>query len=338
MKKSALGALAALALVTLAAGAARAGEPYPRSTTITGVDWDEGSYKSAGAGADIWATASASDGNVYAAWGDGVVGCRTKVSYGLAVITGGPSANLHVTGCGPAGSGKGKIGALVAVGTTLYAVANLQDGKWPNSSFAVWRSTDRGRTWQKPAWRFAGSDLRPQGFVHYGPGYAGAKDGYVYLTAIKAGGGNPKAIYLMRAPKGSLTAKETYQYFAGSSWSASPAAARPVFQDRAGTNGPSILYNPALGRYLLTVGHGPHGGHLGVFEAQSPTGPWRTVEYEDRWLGITGGDYLGVRFPSRWVSNGGKTLWAVFSCYGGGCGRYHDRYNLMRATLRTQGR
>jgi hypothetical protein len=338
MKNSALGALAALGLVTSVVGAARAGvPPYPASTTITGIQWDESSYESAGGGADIWATASASDGSVYAAWGDGAVGCRAKVSYGTAVLPGSPGVSLKPAGCGPAGVGKGKIGALVAVGTTLYGIVNLQDGRWPSSSFAVWRSSDKGRTWQKPSWRFAGSDLRPQGFVHYGPGYNGAKDGYVYMTAIRSGGA-PKAVYLMRAPKGSLTAKETYQYFGGSSWSPSPAAARPVFEDRAGANGPSILYDAALGRYLLTLAHGNGGGRLGVFEATSPTGPWRTVAYEDRWLGMTGGDYLGVRFPSRWVSDGGKTLWGVFSCWGGGCGRYHDRLNLMRATLRTQGR
>ena len=49
MKSSALGALAALTLVTFAAGTARAvGAPYPPSSTITGVDWDKSTYRSAG--------------------------------------------------------------------------------------------------------------------------------------------------------------------------------------------------------------------------------------------------------------------------------------------------
>ena len=73
-----------------------------------------------------------------------------------------------------------------------------------------------------------------------------------------------------------------------------------------------------------------------MFESKSVTGPWYTVEYEDRWLGVTGGDFLGARFPARWVENGGKTLWAVFSCYGTGSGPYSDRLNLMKATLRTR--
>src|SRR3954453_20898936 len=88
--------------------------------------------------------------------------------------------------------------------------------------------------------------------------------------------------------------------FTGSGWGTSPTVARPVFQDAAGVNGPSILYDQGLGRYLLTVAHGDNGGHLGVFEAASLPGPWHTVEYEDRWLGMTGGSYLGARFPARW--------------------------------------
>ena len=35
----------------------------------------------------------------------------------------------------------------------------------------------------------------------------------------------------------------------------------------------------------------------------------------------------------------GTTLWAVFSCHNqgndGACGQYHDRFNLIKATLRT---
>ena len=35
--------------------------------------------------------------SVYAAWGDGAIGCPGKVSYGLAKLTGGPGART----CGP---------------------------------------------------------------------------------------------------------------------------------------------------------------------------------------------------------------------------------------------
>ena len=71
-----------------------------------------------------------------------------------------------------------------------------------------------------------------------------------------------------------------------------------------------------------------------MFEAPQPWGPWRTVDYEDAWLRIRGGSYLGIELPTRWMSNGGRTVWAIFSCYGRTtCGRYHDRLNLIQATL-----
>jgi hypothetical protein len=113
-----------------------------------------------------------------------------------------------------------------------------------------------------------------------------------------------------------------------------------VFSDKGGVNNPYIVYDRPLGRYLLFVGHGANAGHLGVFEGDEPWGPWRTVEYDSAWLGIPGGDFLGVTVPSAWLSADGKALWAVFSCYdsGGKCGRYQDRYNLISGTLRVTAR
>src|SRR4051812_46437582 len=135
--------LVTLAALILAAGAARAGSPYPDSTLITAIDWDQSSYRYGGLGGDLWPIASAADGTVYAAWGDGRLGCPAYVSYGIAAITGGPSAKLNITDCGPRGSGKGKIGSLLAVGSTLYGGLDPQHPPWPNSTLSIARSTDR---------------------------------------------------------------------------------------------------------------------------------------------------------------------------------------------------
>src|SRR4051794_18410913 len=84
----------------------------------------------------------------------------------------------------------------------------------------------------------------------------------------------------------------------------------------------------------MTAGHGTGSGGLGVFAAPTPMGPWKTVEYDNRWLNIGNGEYLGLRFPGKWISPDGTVLEGVFSCYGRpGCGRYHDRLNLMQAVL-----
>ena len=202
----------------------------------------------------------------------------------------------------PAGAGRGKIGSLLAVGGTLYAVVNLQDRPWPKSSVALWASTDGGASWLRPAWRFAGKDLRPVELVNLGPGYADAPDAYVYMTAARPV--DPaREVFLVRAPADALQDRTQYAYFAGTDATGLPALGRrpgsavPVFADPAGAEGPALVWDAGLGRYLLTAGHGG-GGTLGLFEAQALWGPWSTIGYEARWLGMRGGDYLGS-LPER---------------------------------------
>lgn len=338
-------ALAALTFVPLTAADARARHqtgqaPYPASHLLSGISWDKSTYCNAGEGGDIWSNTTAPGGVVYTAWGDGAIDCHSKVSYGVAKLTGGPNTNLQVVGCGPVGVNKGKFSSLLAIGSTLYAVVNVQDRPWPHNSIGIWRSTDSGKTWQRSSWNFAGTDLRPNAFANFGAGYAGARDGYVYLTAISSGSSSPKSFYLMRAPKEQLGSKAAYQYFSGSAsapaWSTNRSAAVPVFSDSNGVSGAAIVYDTGLRRYILTVGHGK-AGDLGIFEAAEPWGAWSTVDYEGRWLGISSGEYLGVRLPAAWMSGDGKTVWAVFGCYN--CGEpFHDHFNLIKGTFRTAGR
>ena len=352
LRRTALAAGMLLVLGPVAAsgsGSARAAAPYPRSKVVTGVSWETGTHQFAGIGGDLWATTSGADGRVYTAWGDGVGACPAYVSYGTAVVRGGPGAGLVGTGCGPSGYGHGKIVSLLAVGRTLYATALLQGLPGGRTAIAVWRSADRGATWRKPAWTFAGGDLRPGSFVNFGPGYAGARDRYVYLTATRPD--RPTLLYMVRVPRGSLQTKAAYEYLTGSAaapaWTTRPAAASPIFVDPNGVDAPELVYDRGLGRYLLTASHGregANGSYAGVFEGPEPWGPWATVDYRDDWLGIlpAGSSYLGVGFPSAWMADGGRTLWAVFSCWSKtlkltgveACGVYDDRYNLMRATLR----
>jgi Domain of unknown function (DUF4185) len=330
-------------------GAARAAAPYPRSPYITGVTWDRSTYQFGGLGGDLWPTTAGADGKVYAAWGDGVVTCPAYVSFGIAALAGGPSARLQRAGCGPLSFGHGKISGLLDVAGTFYAIVYLQN-RPANADLAVWSSPDHGQTWRKPSWVFPGntSDPLPTSFVNFGEGYGGARDGFVYMLAIK-NEDKPTAVYLMRAPKGRLLSEKSYEYFAGTAsnpvWSKRVGAAEPIFVDSGGVQGPRMNYDAGIGRYLLMVGHGSSGdsgGKLGMFEGQEPWGAWRTVDYQERWLGISGGIFLGVSFPSPWMVNGGKTPWAVFSCWSHKdkrtgtvpCGAYDDRYNLIRATLK----
>lgn len=321
--------------------------PYPRSKVVTGISWDASTYRFGGVGGDLWATTSGADGKVYTTWGDGTVACPVRVSFGVASVAGGPGTTLVRAGCGTAGDKADKLISLLAVDSNLYAIAYLQLLKGASAT-AVWRSADRGATWRRPSWTFPQSELSPAAFANFGPGYAGARDTFVYVIAQRAS--EPTALYMARAPKDRLQVKEAYEYLTGPvaspGWSQSPAAATPVFVDPNGVDTPDLVYDAGIGRFLLTAAHGREGsdgGRVGVFEGPEPWGPWWTIDYRDGWLGIkpAGSSQLGQRFPSVWMADGGRTLWSVFSCWSRtkkttgveACGKYNDRYNLMKASL-----
>jgi hypothetical protein len=56
---------------------------------------------------------------------------------------------------------------------------------------------------------------------------------------------------------------------------------------------------------------------------------------------MRGSWFLGLHFPTKWQSADGRTLWATINCHDNkarrSCGKYHDRFNLMRATLNVAG-
>ena len=107
----------------------------------------------------------------------------------------------------------------------------------------------------------------------------------------------------------------------------------PVFVDANGANGASVSFDAGLGRYLLTTQHtagtGPEG--FGLFEAPEPWGPWRTVDYEQDWGGLSvvgGEESLGYVLPTAWMSADGLTLWCVFSSTG-----VLDSFNLVKGVM-----
>ena len=228
---------------------------------------------------------------------------------------------------------------------TLYGIVNLQNRAWPNSDFEIWRSSNHGQTWERAGWRFSGTSgaIRPLTFVNFGAGQA-APDGYVYLTALTvSAAAGQHAVFLMRAHKDSLFAQGAYTYFAGTddagaaTWSGNPAAAVAIFQDPNGLDGPEIVWDAPLGRFLLTASH-TSADKVGVFELATMWGGWSTLDYEIHWLGMTGGQFLGLQFPTAWMAADGGTLWATFSCYSAtACPAFSDRFNLIRVTLTPAG-
>jgi hypothetical protein len=345
--------------------------PYPHSRLIAAVSWDFSGIAAQrkALGSDLWPCAWAMDGEMYCAWGDGGgfegnddnVG---RASLGFARISGIPQAGntaaisgANIWGTPPyaqsAATFGGKVGSMISLDGVLYAAGSFwtaensqnptrASGHGPRNTL-VW-STDAAQSWQMAGW----SSAQPLGsFLDSGQDAAGREGNYVYLYYLRDG--DSHHVYLKRTRRELLPADPaalgSAEYFAGVSrgsrvpvWSPQQAQAKPVFTDGNNVEGPSAVYDAALGRYLLTTGHYASGndddssaGQVGLFESPSPWGPWATIGYYDNWGGLnaeTGGDFLSLRLPSKWFSQDGRTFWAVFSGL-----KSFDSFNVVRGVL-----
>ena len=339
-----------------------AGEPpYPHSVVIDSIEWHWETLTNGAIGSDLWPVTWGPDDNIFTSWGDGggFGGSDSdgRVAMGFGRIEGTPEhwRGFNINGGKnpehPASfPRKGKTSGVAFVDGTLYACVNLQDGKWPDVHHVIAWSTDAGATWTKAQWMFdkGPGSFQPATFLQFGKDYHGLPEpleGFVYLYGSfqpSAGAKNERQC-LARVPRNKLRERAAYQFFRGAAaagkpmWSADAAKAQPIFADRNGSGIGSVVYVPALKRYLLTSYHeGP--GQLGVFDAPNPWGPWTTVAYYEDWgrMGVKG-EGLTCSFPQKWMSADGLTLWAIFAVYGDGAKtgiNAHDRFNLIKTTLR----
>jgi hypothetical protein len=348
-----------LLLAGIAAGSAQE-PPAPPSRTIKSITWHWDTYQTAALGSDLWPVTWGPDDHLYLSWGDGGGFGGTdsdgRVSMGFARIEGGPE---HFQGFNVNGGKnpehpasfpkKGKTGGLLFDEGILYANINLQDGEWPDVNHVLEWSTNQGASWTKSDWLFpkAVGDFQPARFLNFGKDGAGVPaslTGYIYLYGIKqkAQRAGSNSMYLARVPREKICERGAFQFFSGldargqTMWNQEFTLARPIFSDANGMAPGGMVYDPGLGRYLLTCFHtGP--GQLGVFEARQPWGPWSTIAYYENWGGMgTAGEGLTCEFPQKWMSEDGLTLWGIFSVYGEGAKqgiKAHDRFNLIKVTL-----
>jgi hypothetical protein len=348
-----------LHLVAVACALAQEPPDLP-SRSIKGITWHWETYQNAAIGSDLWPVTWGPDGHLYLSWGDGGGFGGTdsdgRVSMGFARIEGGPE---HFQGSNVNGGKnpehpasfpkKGKTGGVLFEEGIFYANINLQDGDWPDVNHVLVWSTNKGASWSKSDWLFPKGlgNFQPARFLNFGKdgsGVPASLTGYVYLYGVKQEPqhNENKSLYLARVPREKIRDRETFQFFSGldprghARWNREFTLARPVFSDSNGVAPAGMVYDPGLGRFLLTSFHtGP--GQLGVFEARQPWGPWSTVAYYENWGGMgTVGEGLTCEFPQKWMSADGLTLWGIFSAYGEGAKQginAHDRFNLIKVTL-----
>jgi len=322
--------------------------PYPVGRYK--IEWDSQIYRQGnGVTGDNWPMAWADDDVLYMSYGDGAgfSDRKDKLSIGFSTMTGHPpdfkGEDIVTNIDTPVGWGPNAVKAsgLIMVDKVLYLfVRNYKvDGDTKHSRMA-W-SKDHGKTWEWAAWYFSDTFGCPE-FVQFGRNYEGARDNYVYI--ISQSGKDPykrdPGIVMARVPRDKVSQRASYEFFAGMDgkqlkWSSDIAARQLIFSDLNGAQRIAITYNAVLKRYFLTTSHNDGGNQthtpaLGVFEAPEPWGPWSTAYYDDTWSDKW---TIHHKFPPKWMSPDGKTMWLVFSGTNGSPKGPYNCFCVRKATV-----
>ncbi len=312
--------------------------PYPQSSVISELKWSPAIVKMEGyANGDNWPIAWMHDDSQLTAFcdGKGFSNADPYLSLGFAWLYGNPpdfyAKNIRSNADTPTGWGSKGIKAsdmIVVEGVLYMFVRNYKPSDsddFTNSRLAC--SSDSGVTWTWADWQFSDTFGCPA-FVQFGMNYEEARDEYVYVAsqANDSAYGYSPDIVMARVRKDSVMKRSHYTFYGGVTengrpvWIGDIAKQKPIFTDPRGTQRIAITYNAGLSRYILTTSHligqkATHTAALGVFEAPEPWGPWSTVYYEDHWSVKDGEDCRTYhhRFPPKWVSADGKTMWLLYS-------------------------
>jgi hypothetical protein len=196
-------------------------------------------------------------------------------------------------------------------------------------------SGDNGRTWEWSAWKFSVSFGCPT-FLNFGKGYEGARDGYVYVYSHDGDSAYAPAdrFVLARVPRGAVRNREAYEFFGGTDaggnpiWTVDIGGRRGVFHHPGKSFRSSVSFHAKSKRYLWVQTQVVHGkdprvaGGIGIFDAPEPWGPWTTVYFAEHW-DVAPGETSG--FPTKWMSDDGRTLYLVFSG--------EDSFSVRKATI-----
>jgi CubicO group peptidase (beta-lactamase class C family) len=306
-----------------------AGPPYPPSPVIREIVWaTPAAIVRRARGSDNWPLTWGDDDALYGAYGDGngfEPFVPKKLSLGFARITGGPAdfrgenmpaAEGEFRGDGRSGR---KASGLLMVDGVLYLLArNLGNAQ------LAW-SRDRGATWTWAGWKFTNGFGCPT-FLNFGPDYAGARDGFVYVYSMDSDSAYEAAdrMVLARVPRARIAEQGAYEYFVRRDAAGAPVWSRRVEERGAVFSHPGncyrggVTYHAGLGRYLwcqiLPHSSHPQGmrfqGGFGIYDAPEPWGPWTTAFYTEAW-DVGPGESSSL--PVKWMSADGRTVHLVFS-------------------------
>jgi CubicO group peptidase (beta-lactamase class C family) len=301
------------------------GEPYPPSRVIKQMAWSPAkTILRKGRGSDNWPLTWADDDALYTAYGDGggfEPGVDEKLSLGFAKVTGSPPdfSGTNIRSATGEHKGDGKAG-IKASGLLMVEGVLYLWGRNAGNSQLAW-SMDHARTWTWSDWKFTTSFGCPT-FLNFGPNYAGARDGFVYVYSHDADSAYQAAdrFVLARVPKDQIRNREAYELFKATNTAGQPVWTQnlqergSVFAQPGRCYRSTVSYNPALRRYLwcqTLPGEDPRTrGGFGIYDAPEPWGPWTTVYFTEQW-DVGPGETSA--FPTKWIGHDGRTLYLVFS-------------------------
>ena len=275
-------------------------------------------------GSDNWPVAWGDDGFLYTAYGDGwgfAPRVERKLSLGLARVKGVPpdvtATNLRrpdIEQTGDGTSGK-KASGMVMVKGVLYLWVRNAD----NAQLAF--SKDRGATWAWCDWRFDTSFGHPA-FLDAGKDYSDAQDGYAHIVSPDADSAYAPAddVALARVPVDEITSRDAYRFFGElrpdgrARWLEDIEQRGSILRNSGKCYRSSLSYHPVRNRYLLCMvyraANETQRSGLAVFDAPHPWGPW-SVTYEAAAWDLDPGE--SARFPTKWMSPDGRTMYLLFS-------------------------
>jgi len=316
--------------------------PCPASNVIPRIDWAPAdSVVRRAEGGDNWPITWADDDSLYTAYGDGwgfEPKVNKKLSLGFARISGGPQdfTGVNIRSATGEKFGEGKAGLKASGMLCVDGILYLFVRNAGNSQIA-W-SEDHGRTWVWCDWKFAMSFGAPT-FLNFARDYAGARDTYVYIYSHDSDSAYQPAdrMVMARVPRDRIRDRQAYEFFKDLDvrgeplWTSDIRDRGAVFVNPGRCYRSGVSYNSGLKRYLWCQilpeskdERGPrYQGGFGVYEAPEPWGPWRTAFYTEAW-DIGPGETAS--FPTKWMSEDGRTCHLVFSG--------DDCFSVRKATLR----
>lgn len=319
-----------------------AAAPAP-STYLSDVQIDMGTVRKYADESDNYHLTWHGDGNLYGAFGDGWGFVRsnvTKRAIGVSRITGNPDSLKAVDTWEGDAQGQsccwlpwnGKSWGMISTGANLHMWFTIGRPRAMGFNEArIATSRDNGKTWQKASWAFTPADkfLMPS-FLQAGKGYSSPDlpaevMNYVYSyhtryvkhpNYVQA----PGRLDLVRVPRGKVTDRASYQFFAGLNgsgapiWTKDPNQRRPVLEKPYLLDAPpGVSWNPYLQRFIMVMGHLSTNSAanigIGFYEARMPWGPWYKIKEQ---TSFAQGTIFFSHLPTKWM-NADLTAWLGFT-------------------------